>query len=121
MSKTSNPQFTTDQDDDMLPEYDFSQAVRGRHRPTGSILPGVQFLTNTQGQKTAVLLNLQIHNELWQQVLAQHPNHDDFQFLIAPNQQAVYLNFKEHLAIWQILYDRIIAQQPEYGGDRTNK
>jgi hypothetical protein len=48
-------------------------------------------------------------------------NHDDFQFLIAPNQQAVYLNFKEHLAIWQILYDRIIAQQPEYGGDRTNK
>jgi hypothetical protein len=58
-----NPQAQPDQ---MLAEYDFSQGGRGKYysRNLGPQLPGVQFLKNDQGQKTAVLLNLQVHHEL---------------------------------------------------------
>ncbi len=122
MSKTSNnSQSISNQDDDILPEYDFSQGVRGRHRhrKMGLDLPGVQFLTNAQGQKTAVLINLQIHSELWQQVLSQSSDNSDFQFLIDTHNHSVFLDFKEHLKLWQTVYDRLIAQQPDYNGDRA--
>lgn len=123
MSKTSNSQSISNQDDDMLPEYDFSQGVRGRHqhRKMGLDLPGVQFLTNAQGQRTAVLLNLQIHGELWQQALSQYSDNPDFQFLIDTHNHAVFLDFKEHLKLWQTVYDRLIAQQPGYDSDRTRE
>lgn len=122
MSKTSNSQSLPDQDDEMLAEYDFSQGVRGRHRhpKTGIVLPGVQFLTNAHGQKTAVLLNLQIHAELWQQISSQYLSASEFQFLVdsESGSTAVFLDFKEHLPIWQAAYDQIIVQLPDYAESR---
>jgi hypothetical protein len=122
MSKNPNLQSLSNPEDEMLAEYDFSQGVRGRHRSrkVGIDLPGVQFLTDDRGQKTAVLLDLQIHAELWQQISSQYPNATGFQFLVDPQNRsiAVFLDFKNHLSIWQTVYDRIITQLPDYTASR---
>jgi hypothetical protein len=112
MSKISNIDSAAEQEDDMLPEYDFSSGIRGkhRHRKMAPDLPGVQFLTNGKGQKTAVLLNLNIHDALWQDVSAPDPS--EFQFLVTDQTRSVFLDFKQHLALWQTIYDRIIADLP---------
>jgi hypothetical protein len=114
MSKISNAQSAPDQEDEMLPEYDFSSGIRGKHRTRkiASDLPGVQFLTNSKGQKTAVLLNLNIHDALWQDISATDPS--EFQFLVNDQTRSVFLDFKQHLTLWQTIYDRIIATLPDF-------
>jgi hypothetical protein len=111
ISSTSNPQAIPDQDDEMLAEYDFSKGVRGKHRDRNLApkLPGVQFLKNTR--KTAVLLDLGVHEKLWQQVIDNGFDSSEFQYLMdAENHtRSVFLDFKTHLEIWQVIYDRIIA------------
>jgi hypothetical protein len=113
MSSTSNSQAIPDQDDEMLAEYDFSNGVRGKHRDRNLApkLPGVQFLKNTRGQKTAVLLDLEVHQKLWQQVIANDFDPSEFQYLMDSENhtRSVFLDFKTHLEIWQVIYDRIIA------------
>ncbi len=122
MSKISNPQPLL-QDGEMLAEYDLSNAVRGRrHQHTVSIeIPGVQFLTNDRGQKTAVLLNLTLHQNLWHMTTEHYSNQTEFQFLIDTqhNTRSVFLDFNYHLALWQKLYSIIIATLPGYDSDRT--
>jgi hypothetical protein len=87
-------------------------SVRGKYygRNLAPQLPGVQFLKNDQGQKTAVLLNLQVHHELWQQVADGSADRADFQYLTDSHTQFVFLDFKTHLTLWQTIYDRIIDQ-----------
>jgi hypothetical protein len=99
MSKISNPQSAVEQEDDMLPEYDFSSGIRGkyRHRKIAPDLPGVQFLTNSKGQKTAALLNLTIHDAIWQDVSASDPS--EFQFLINEQTRSVFIDFNQHLTL----------------------
>jgi hypothetical protein len=113
MNNPSNSQAMPDQDDEMLAEYDFSQGVRGKYydRDLAPKLPGVQFLKNARGQKTAVLLNLQMHRDLWQQVAGSDPSQMEFQYLTDAEThiQSVFLDFKTHLSLWQTLYDRLIA------------
>ena len=122
MSKIFNPQSLL-QDGEMLAEYDLSNAVRGRrHNHNVSIeIPGVQFLTNDRGQKTAVLLNLRLYQDLWQTTIGQYPNLANFQFLIDSqhNTRSVFLDFNHHLALWQELYSKIIETLPGYDSDRT--
>jgi hypothetical protein len=121
MSKTSNPQPLL-QDGEMLAEYDLSQATRGRRhtRKIGIDLPGVQFLTNVQGQKTAVLLDLDLHQDLWENTSSQYSA--NFQFLIDSQNhtRSVFLDFTQHLPLWQALYDQIIATLPGYDSDLDN-
>jgi hypothetical protein len=123
MSKISNPQPLL-HDGEMLAEYDLSNAVRGRrHQHNVSIeIPGVQFLTNDRGQKTAVLLNLTLHQDLWETTTEQYPNPTNFQFLIDTqhNTRSVFLDFNHHLALWQDLYSKIIATLPGYDSDRSS-
>ncbi|OUC13079.1 MAG: hypothetical protein B0A82_18910 [Alkalinema sp. CACIAM 70d] len=122
MSKISNPQPLM-QDGEMLDEYDLSQAVRGRRHQAkvGLDLPGVQFLTNSNGQRTAVLLSLDVHDALWRSTIGQFTNLPDVQFLIDERNQArsVLLDFADHLSLWQALYDQIIQSVPGYDGDRV--
>jgi hypothetical protein len=98
----------------MLPNYDFSNGVRGKYRDRNlSVpLPGVQFLKNSRGQKTAVLLDLQIHRDLWQKISSQNLDLTDFQYLTNTQNhtQSVFLDFKTNLPLWQTIYDRIIAE-----------
>jgi hypothetical protein len=115
MSKTSNPQPLL-QDGEMLAEYDLSQSTRGRRHThkVGIDLPGVQFLTNAQGQKTAVLLDLDRHQALWETTASQYPG--NFQFLIDSQNhtRSVFLDFAHHRPLWQALYDQIITTIPGY-------
>ena len=123
MSKISNPQPLL-QDGEMLAEYDLSNAVRGRrHQHNVSIeIPGVQFLTNDRGQKTAALLNLTLHQNLWETTIEQYLNPTNFQFLIDTqhNTRSVFLDFNHHLALWQDLYSKIIETLPGYDNDRPS-
>jgi hypothetical protein len=123
MSKISNPQPLL-HDGEMLAEYDLSNAVRGRrHQHNVSIeIPGVQFLTNDRGQKTAALLNLTLHQNLWETTIEQYPNLTNFQFLIDTqhNTRSVFLDFNHHLTLWQALYSKIITTLPGYDSDRSS-
>jgi hypothetical protein len=113
MSNTANPQAISEQDDEMLAEYDFSNGVRGKHRDRqlAPQLPGIQFLKNARGQKTAVLIDLALHQAIWQQAIANHPDQSDFQYLTdaESHTQSVFLDFKTNLPLWEIIYDRIIT------------
>jgi hypothetical protein len=101
------------QNNEMLAEYDFSKGVRGKHRDRhlAPQLPGIQFLKNARGQKTAVLVDLTVHQALWQQAIECHPYQADFQYLTdaESHTQSVFLDFKTNLPLWQAIYDRIIA------------
>ncbi|NJM45280.1 MAG: hypothetical protein HC860_03245 [Alkalinema sp. RU_4_3] len=119
MNKISNPQPLLQDDGEMLVEYDLTHAVRGRRhqQPVGIDLPGVQFLTNTQGQKTAVLLDLNLHQNLWNSTTMEYPDLTNFQFLINDHSRSVFLDFTYHLPLWQALYAQIIPQLPGYDSD----
>ncbi|MGI0494438.1 hypothetical protein ACN4EG_21855 [Alkalinema pantanalense CENA528] len=107
----------------MLDEYNLSHAVRGRRHQAkvGLDLPGVQFLTNSKGQKTAVLLSLEVYDELWRSTVSQFTNLPDVQFLIDERNEtrSVLLDFAHHLPLWQTLYDQIIQTVPGYNSDRV--
>jgi hypothetical protein len=107
------------QDGEMLEEYDLSEAVRGKRHshPIGVELPGVQFLTNDRGQKTAVLFNLSLHQALWDELGAMFADPAQLQYLTDAQTQtrSVFLDFAQHLTLWQALYDRIIAQMENIG------
>jgi hypothetical protein len=124
MSKISTNLQPLLQDDEMLPEYDLSRAVRGRrhHHKVGIDIPGVQFLTNDRGQKNAVLLNLTLHKDLWEITIPQHSSLTNFQFLIDSRYgtRSVFLDFSHHLPLWQALYSKIIETLPGYDSDRPS-
>jgi hypothetical protein len=58
-----------------------------------------------------VLVDLTVHQALWQQTIERHPDQSDFQYLtdVESHTQSVFLDFKTHLELWQMLYDCIIA------------
>ena len=53
---------------EMQSEYDFSGGVRGKYAGPGggSMIPGVRFLVDEAGQKTAVMIDLRTNGELWE-------------------------------------------------------
>ena len=53
---------------EMRDEYDFSHGVRGKYagRAGGAMIPGVQFLVDEAGVKTAVVIDLRENSELWE-------------------------------------------------------
>jgi hypothetical protein len=112
MSNTANPQVISAQDDEMLAEYDFSKGVRGKHcdRQLAPHLPGIQFLKNARGQKTAVLIDLVLHQVVWQEAIKNYPDQSGFQYLThaESHTQSVFLDFKTNLPLWEMIYDRII-------------
>ena len=113
MSKVSNPEVVSDQDDEMLVEYDFSNGVRGKHHDRALVppLPGIQFLKDSSGQKTALLLDIQLHHDLWREIVSSSADPSEFQYLTVAqtHTQSVFLDFKIHLELWQMLYDRIAS------------
>ena len=113
MSKISNSQAIPEQEEEMLPDYDFSNGIRGKYRDRNlaSDIPGVQFLKNSRGQKTAVLLDIQMYQDLWQQVSSRNSDQSEFQYLTNTQNhtQSVFLDFKTNLVLWQTIYDRIVA------------
>jgi hypothetical protein len=100
---------------EMLDEYDFSIGERGKYYQSYqnnnlSPLSGVQFLRDYHQRRTGVLLDLEEHQELWDEVIKDNAVLDQLQFLIdhQGHYLAVILNFKDHLPLWQTIYDRLI-------------
>jgi hypothetical protein len=116
MKKVSDSQSLL-QDGEMLDEYDLSRAVRGRRHShqVGVVLPGVQFLVNDRGQKTAVLVNLSVHQALWDELVSSFSDRAQLQYLADAQTQtrSVFLDFNQHLSLWQALYDQVIVQMQD--------
>ena len=53
---------------EMREGYDFSHGVRGKYarREGGAMIPGVQFVVDGSGVKTAVVIDLRENSELWE-------------------------------------------------------
>ena len=107
--------LTVSQETEMLDEYDFSIGDRGKYYQAYqnnnlSSLAGVQFLRDCHQRKTGVLLDLQEHQKLWNEVIGENSILEQLQFLTdhQGHYLAVILNFKEHLSLWQSIYDRLI-------------
>jgi hypothetical protein len=98
MTKVSN----TNDESEMLDEYDFSKGVRGKY---------FHSITNNQGRKTAVLIYLNKYPKIWTDVLEKYGHLSSFQFLCNKQgeKNAVLLDFKEHQEIWEYMYDRMVA------------
>ena len=99
----------------MLDEYDFSQGVRNKYarqyqQTQHNLLPGVQFVTNSIGQKVGVLLDIQRHQHLWE-LHANQCSVDDIAFLMNSQgvRQAAFIEFESHLQLWQQIYDALSA------------
>lgn len=116
----SNQNYSEITDDsEMLDEYDFSQGVRGKYfqkyqNNNLATLTSIQFLIDSKGRKTGVLLDIQKHHHLWLNALEENQNYSNtFQFLIDEHGQkaSVMLDFKEHFKIWESIYDNLIAEQ----------
>lgn len=77
---------------------------------------GVQFVTDDQGRKTAVLVDLKEHSEFWADVIEEDSDSTDFQFLInnQGERTAVLLDFEKHGELWEDLYDSLIADLREH-------
>ncbi|MFB2973888.1 BrnT family toxin [Aerosakkonema sp. BLCC-F183] len=113
----TNSQPDAEKDDlEMLDEYDFSQGVRGKYfqRYRKNNLPAladIQFLTDSQGRKTGVIIDLKEHWELWVDILEKCNHSSDFQYLTNERGKkiAVFLDFKNNLEIWQEIYDCLIV------------
>jgi len=72
---------------------------------------GVQFLMNFIGQKTAVLIDLKQHGELWAAVEKETDIPLSVQFLVDKQgyKTAVLLDFEEHDEIWEDIYYNLIT------------
>lgn len=72
---------------------------------------GVQFLMNFLGQKTAVLIDLKQHSELWAAVEEETDIPLSVQFLVDKQgyKTAVLLHFEEHDEIWEDIYYNLIT------------
>ena len=104
-----------DQETEMLDEYDFSVGDRGKYYQAYqnnnlTPLPGVQFLRDYHQRRTGVLLDLQIHQKLWNEIIGKNPIMENLQFLTdhQGHHLAVILNFREHLELWKTVYDHLI-------------
>jgi len=73
---------------------------------------GVQFLTDYQGRKTGVLVDLKEHSEFWADVVEECGEPIDFQFLIDDQGEkiAVLLEFEKHSELWEDIYDSLIIE-----------
>ncbi|MFM7577973.1 MAG: hypothetical protein ACKO5Q_13675 [Microcystaceae cyanobacterium] len=107
-----------DQETEMLDEYDFGVGDRGKYYQVYqnnnlTSLPGVQFLRDCHQRRTGILLDLQIHQKLWDEIIAKHLTLENLQFLTdhQGRRLAVMINFKEHLELWQTIYDRLLVSK----------
>lgn len=74
---------------------------------------GIQFLTDDRGKKTAAIVDLKEHNELWAAVIAESDPPSDLQFVVDEQHQriAVVLDFSKHGEIWEEIYDSLLAEE----------
>ena len=75
----------------------------------------VQFIVDSQGQKTAALVNLREHAEFWAEVLAEHNGTEEFLFLVDDKGEriAVLLEFEKHAELWEDLYFGLTTDSAE--------
>lgn len=113
-------QIDFDKDSEMLNEYNFSGGVKGKYyhayqKNNLKPLQGVQFVVNKQGIKTGFLIDLSEPQNLLGNVLAQFNYTYNLQYVInhQGNQIAILLNFKEHLPLWQKIYDDLDQERQE--------
>ena len=76
---------------------------------------GIQFLTNSQGKKTAALVDIKEHSEFWADVLVEYGEPTGFQFLINDQGEkiAVLLDFEKHGELWEDVYFGLITDELE--------
>ena len=92
-------------DSEMLDEYDFSQGERGKYfqkyqNNNLTTLTGIQFLIDSKGRKTGVLIDIQKHHQLWLNTLEENQdNSNTFYFLIDENGR---MNFEIFLSTRRI-------------------
>lgn len=102
-----------EQDFEMLNEYDFSKGVRGKYyqqyqKSNVPALTGIQFVVDSQGKKTGVLINLHEHQTIIDEYLTEELS-ETVCYLVDKqgNQKAILLNFKDHLSLWEKIYDQM--------------
>lgn len=81
-------------------------SVRGKYvqlYPKNNLpaLPGIKFFSDSQGRKTAVLIDLKEHWKLWADIIEKHDLPPSLQFLNGEDgkKTAVLLDFKKNL-LW---------------------
>ncbi|KYC35160.1 hypothetical protein WA1_08335 [Scytonema hofmannii PCC 7110] len=74
---------------------------------------GVQYLRNFLGQKTAVLIDLKEHGDLWANVEEEIDIPVTVQFLVDEQggKLMVLLNFEQHGEIWEDIYYSLIVDR----------
>ncbi len=78
-------------------------------------MKGVEFLRDYQGNLKSVLINLEQHQQFWQEVLQEIGKPVDFQFLVNDNSEpiSVLLEFPKHEELWFDIYDALITDDLE--------
>ncbi len=75
-------------------------------------MQGIRFLVDNQGCKTAALIDLREHGELWAAMTEEYNHPSGIQFLTdnQGHKTEVLINFKEHGELWEDIYDSLIAE-----------
>ncbi len=103
-----------EQDFEMLDEYDFSKGVRGKHyqrykKSNVPTLTGIQFVVDSRGKKTGVLIDLHEYQTLIDEYLTEELSETVYYLVDKQgSQKAILLNFKNHLSLWENIYDQMI-------------
>lgn len=103
-----------EQEFEMLDEYDFSKGVRGKYyqqyqKSNVPALTRIQFVVDSQGRKTGVLMDLHEYQTIIDEYLTEELSETVYYLVDKQgNQKAIFLNFKEHLSPWEQIYDQII-------------
>ena len=75
-------------------------------------MQGIQFLVNNQGRKTAALIDLREHGELWAAITEEYNHPSDIQFLTDDqgHKTGVFVDFRQHGELWEDIYDNLVAE-----------
>lgn len=104
-----------EQDFEMLDEYDFSKGVRGKYyyqyqMSNVSALIGIQFVVDSQGKKTGVLIDLNEYQTIIDKYLTEELSETVYYLVDKQgSQKAIFLNFEDHLSLWEQIYDQMIG------------
>ncbi len=73
----------------------------------------VQYLKNSQGNLTSVLINLEEYQAFWQEVLTEIDQTINFQFLVNENDEkiAVLLELPRDEELWEDIYDSFLVDE----------
>ena len=109
---STNKTISSPDDVEMAVEYDFTPGTRGRYHsryPGNNLptLPGVHFMTDTQGRKIVALLDWQERRQRWQALISNIEIPPDVSYWTDANGNkiAICLAFDQHLNLWTAIYD----------------